>query len=103
MKLTIIDAGDFKLDGGAMFGVVPKVMWNKMNPADDGNLLHLDHESLLLETETRKILIDTGIGHKQGDKFRSHFHPSGPTVLESLEKTELRKQILPMFPDSLTF
>lgn len=91
MKLTIIDAGDFKLDGGAMFGVVPKVMWNKMNPADEENLCTWTMRSLLLETENRKILIDTGIGHKQGEKFRSHFHPSGPTVLESLEKHGLKE------------
>ena len=75
MKLTIVSAGNFKLDGGAMFGVVPKVMWNKMNPADENNMCTWTMRSLLIETETRKILVDTGIGNKQGEKFRSHFHP----------------------------
>ena len=86
MKLTIVSAGSFKLDGGAMFGVVPKVMWNKMNPADEDNMCTWTMRSLLIETETRKILVDTGIGHKQGERFRSHFHPSGKDVIESLQE-----------------
>ncbi|HNB92923.1 MAG TPA: MBL fold metallo-hydrolase, partial [Saprospiraceae bacterium] len=68
----------------AMFGIVPKVMWNKMNPADEDNMCSWAMRSLLIETDTRKILIDTGIGQKQGEKFRSHFHPYGKDVLESL-------------------
>lgn len=84
MKLSIVLAGFFKLDGGAMFGIVPKVMWNKMNPADEDNMCSWAMRSLLIETDTRKILIDTGIGQKQGEKFRSHFHPYGKDVLESL-------------------
>jgi len=90
MKLSIVSAGDFKLDGGAMFGVVPKVMWNKMNPADEDNMCTWTMRSLLIETESRKILIDTGIGHKQGEKFRSHFHPSGKDIIQSLEELGLR-------------
>jgi len=86
MKLTIVSAGNFKLDGGAMFGVVPKVMWNKMNPADENNMCTWTMRSLLIETETRKILVDTGIGNKQGEKFRSHFHPSGNDIIESLDE-----------------
>ena len=74
------------MDGGAMFGVVPKVMWNKMNPADENNMCTWTMRSLLIETETRKILVDTGIGNKQGEKFRSHFHPSGNDIIESLDE-----------------
>ena len=89
MKLSIVSAGNFKLDGGAMFGVVPKVMWNKMNPADEDNMCTWTMRSLLLESGDRRILIDTGIGHKQGEKFRSHFHPSGNDILKSLEEKGL--------------
>jgi len=90
MKLTIVSAGNFKLDGGAMFGVVPKVMWNKMNPADENNMCTWTMRSLLIETETRKILVDTGIGNKQGEKFRSHFHPSGNDIIESLDEIGIK-------------
>lgn len=90
MKLSIVSAGFFKLDGGAMFGIVPKVMWNKMNPSDEDNMCTWTMRSLLIETPTRKILIDTGIGHKQGEKFRSHFFPSGKDVLQSLAEMGLR-------------
>lgn len=75
MKLTIVSAGNFKLDGGAMFGVVPKVMWNKMNPADENNMCTWTMRSLLIETETRKILVDTGIGNKQGENSDLIFIP----------------------------
>jgi len=85
-------AGYFKLDGGAMFGVVPKVMWQKLNPANEDNLCPWSMRSLLIETETRKILIDTGIGHKQGEKFRSHFYPSGATVVENLRTLGVEKE-----------
>ena len=84
MKVSIIMAGYFKLDGGAMFGVVPKVMWQKLNPSDEHNMCTWAMRSLLIETEHRKILVDTGIGYKQGEKFRSHFYPSGASVVENL-------------------
>lgn len=89
MKLSIVQAGYFKLDGGPMFGVVPKVMWNKLNPSDDQNLCTWAMRSLLIESGDRKILVDTGIGDKQGDKFRSHFFPSGETVQQSLAALDL--------------
>jgi glyoxylase-like metal-dependent hydrolase (beta-lactamase superfamily II) len=82
LKLTAIQAGYFKLDGGAMFGVVPKVLWNKLNPSDSNNLCTWTMRCLLLELESRVILFDTGMGNKQGDKFKSHFHPSGTTDIE---------------------
>ncbi len=77
MKLTPIHTGFFKLDGGAMFGIVPKRMWEKLNPPDEKNLCTWAVRCLLVETGDRKILIDTGIGNKQDDKFRSHFSPFG--------------------------
>lgn len=81
MKLSIIHAGYFKLDGGAMFGVVPKKLWNKLNPADDNNLCTWSMKCLLIEDGKDKILIDTGMGNKQDEKFRSHFEPHGPYEL----------------------
>lgn len=77
MKLTSIHTGFFKLDGGAMFGVVPKRMWSKMNPPDENNLCTWAMRTLLVQTAGRNILIDTGIGNKQDDKFRAHFEPFG--------------------------
>ncbi|MCJ8344254.1 MBL fold metallo-hydrolase [bacterium] len=66
--LTSIESGMFKLDGGAMFGVIPKVLWNKTNPADENNQIEMGLRTLLLESGKRKILIDTGIGHKFNEK-----------------------------------
>ena len=77
MKLTPIHCGRFKLDGGAMFGVVPKRLWQKKHPADRNNLCVWAMRALLIETEDRKILVDTGMGEKQDAKFRSHFEPHG--------------------------
>jgi glyoxylase-like metal-dependent hydrolase (beta-lactamase superfamily II) len=73
MTLYTIETGNFKLDGGAMFGVVPKVLWEKTNPADAQNRISLAARSLLIQTEKRLILIDTGMGNKQDEKFFSHF------------------------------
>ena len=81
MKLHTINTGLFKLDGGAMFGVVPKSMWHKLNPPDDFNMCTWAMRCLLIEDGKRLILIDTGIGNKQDDKFRSHFMPHGNDTL----------------------
>ena len=90
MKLTTIQSGFFKLDGGAMFGVVPKTMWNKVNEADENNLCTWAMRCLLIETGKRKILIDTGLGNKQSEKFRSHFHPHGDfSLTNSLKENGL--------------
>ncbi|MEP7196961.1 MAG: MBL fold metallo-hydrolase [Saprospiraceae bacterium] len=70
-----IETGKFKLDGGAMFGVVPKSMWNKLNPSDENNMCTWALRCLLIITEDRNILVDTGMGNKQDEKFRSHFSP----------------------------
>ncbi len=83
MKLTTIHSGNFKLDGGAMFGVVPKQLWNKLNPADEQNLCNWAMRCLLVEVDDRKILIDTGIGKKQSDKFYSHYDLNGPHSLDA--------------------
>jgi glyoxylase-like metal-dependent hydrolase (beta-lactamase superfamily II) len=77
MKLYSINTGYFKLDGGAMFGVVPKSIWNKLNPADENNLCSWAMRSLLIEDGDKLILIDTGIGNKQDEKFFSHYHLHG--------------------------
>ncbi len=77
MKLHVIHAGMFKLDGGAMFGVVPKSIWQRTNPADENNMCDWAMRCLLIEDGERKILIDTGIGDKQDEKFFSHFYLSG--------------------------
>ncbi|MFK8101408.1 MAG: MBL fold metallo-hydrolase [Saprospiraceae bacterium] len=83
MKIKVIDTGLFKLDGGAMFGVVPKTMWQKLNPPDENNLCTWAMRCLLIESGDRKILVDTGIGLKQDEKFRSHFEPHGEDDLFS--------------------
>lgn len=86
MQLHSIDTGYFKLDGGAMFGVVPKVIWHKLNPADDNNLCTWAMRCLLIEEGNRLILIDTGMGTKQSDKFFSYYEPFGDhTLLSSLK------------------
>jgi glyoxylase-like metal-dependent hydrolase (beta-lactamase superfamily II) len=73
MKLYPIEAGNFKLDGGSMFGVVPKTLWERTNPADQKNRVEMATRSLLIEERERLILIDTGMGNKQGDSFFVHY------------------------------
>ncbi|HEX2606254.1 MAG TPA: MBL fold metallo-hydrolase, partial [Flavisolibacter sp.] len=82
MKLYSINTGYFKLDGGAMFGVVPKSIWNKLQPADSNNLCTWAMRSLLIEDEGKLILIDTGIGNKQDEKFFSHYYLHGEDSLD---------------------
>lgn len=87
MKLYTIDTGFFKLDGGAMFGVVPKTMWQKLNEPDSNNMCTWAMRCLLIEQGNRLVLIDTGMGNKQDDKFRSHYYPHGEdTLKKSLKK-----------------
>jgi len=74
MQLYPINAGNFKLDGGAMFGVVPKSLWQKTNPADTHNMIDIAARCLLIEDGNRLILIDTGMGNKQSEKFYSYYH-----------------------------
>ena len=88
MKLHVIDTGNFKLDGGAMFGVVPKTMWNKTNPADENNMCNWAMRCLLIEDGNRLILVDNGIGNKQDAKFYSHYFLNGNDTLENSIKTK---------------
>ncbi|MEY4604065.1 MAG: hypothetical protein RIT43_1357 [Bacteroidota bacterium] len=82
MILHPLNTGNFKLDGGAMFGVVPKTIWQKTNPADNNNMCDWSMRCLLIEQGSRLILIDTGIGDKQSEKFFSHYHLSGSDSLK---------------------
>jgi glyoxylase-like metal-dependent hydrolase (beta-lactamase superfamily II) len=83
MQLYTIDTGYFKLDGGAMFGVVPKSIWNRLQPADEKNLCTWAMRCLLIEDNNRLVLVDTGIGNKQDAKFFSHYYLHGEATLES--------------------
>ena len=82
MKLHTINTGLFKLDGGAMFGVVPKAIWQKTNPADANNLCTWAMRCLLVEDGNKLILVDTGIGNKQDEKFFSHYYLHGDDSME---------------------
>lgn len=81
MKIHTIETGFFKLDGGAMFGVVPRKLWQRIYQPDENNMCTWSMRCLLVEYGDRKILFDTGIGNKQDDKFRSYFEPHGNTTL----------------------
>ncbi|MDC0230587.1 MBL fold metallo-hydrolase [Aureispira] len=90
MKISVIDTGFFKLDGGAMFGVVPKKLWSRLETPDENNLCTWAMRCLLIETDMRKIIIDTGIGDKQSENFFSHFYPHGEdTMVGSLSNQGL--------------
>ena len=82
MKLHVLNTGYFKLDGGAMFGVVPKSLWSRTNPPDQNNMCSWALRSLLIEDGKRLILIDTGMGEKQSDKFFSYYYPYGEDSLD---------------------
>ena len=82
MKLYPINAGNFKLDGGAMFGVVPKSLWNRTNPADSNNMIDIAARCLLIEDGKRLTLIDTGMGTKQSDKFYGYYHLWGDDSID---------------------
>ena len=83
MELYPIETGNFKLDGGAMFGVVPKVLWSKVYPADDKNLCNWAMRCLLAVDGDRKVLIDNGIGNKQDEKWLRHYYLNGEASLET--------------------
>lgn len=87
MKIHPLLTGYFKLDGGAMFGVVPKSLWSKTNPPDDNNMCTWAMRCMLIEEGDRLMLVDTGIGDKQSDKFFSYYYLSGENNLKnSVEK-----------------
>lgn len=83
MKLHTINTGLFKLDGGAMFGVVPKTMWQKLNPPDENNMCTWAMRCLLIEDNGKLILIDNGIGNKQDNKFFGHYFLHGNDTLDN--------------------
>jgi len=105
MNLYPIEAGNFKLDGGAMFGVVPKPIWNKTNPADENNLIDIAARCLLIEDGNRLILIDTGMGDKQSEKFFGYYALWGNhSIDKSLAKYGFhRDQITDVFMTHLHF
>lgn len=105
MTLHPIHTGNFKLDGGAMFGVVPKGLWERTNPADEKNLCTWAMRSLLIEDGDRLILIDTGIGNKQSEKFFSHYYLHGDHSLDAslAIKGFSRDQITDVFLTHLHF
>ncbi|WP_109436261.1 MULTISPECIES: MBL fold metallo-hydrolase [Aquimarina] len=105
MNLYPIKAGNFKLDGGAMFGVVPKVLWNKTNPADQNNLIDIAARCLLIEDGEKLTLIDSGMGDKQSEKFFSHYSLWGNDSLDASlkEKGFHRDDITDVFITHLHF
>lgn len=96
MKIHPLNTGNFKLDGGAMFGVVPKMIWQKTNPANENNLCEWSMRSMLIEDGNRLILVDAGIGDKQSEKFFSHYYLSGNDSLMGNLK------VLGFSPDDIT-
>lgn len=105
MQIYPIETGNFKLDGGAMFGVVPKVIWQKTNPADANNLIDMAARCLLIEESNRLILIDNGLGSKQSEKFFSYYYKWGEHTLDnSLAKNGFhRDDITDVFMTHLHF
>ena len=92
MKIYPIESGNFKLDGGAMFGVVPKSLWSRTNPADANNMIDLATRCLLIEDGNRLILIDNGFGQKQDQNFFKHYHLWGaPSLTKSLNQYGFHK------------
>ncbi|MDT0606296.1 MBL fold metallo-hydrolase [Croceitalea rosinachiae] len=105
MTLYPVETGNFKLDGGAMFGVVPKAIWSKTNPADSNNLIDIAARSLLIEDGDKLTLIDTGLGNKQSEKFFSYYYQWGDYSLDgSLKKLGFhRNDITDVFMTHLHF
>ena len=105
MKLHTINTGFFKLDGGAMFGVVPKSIWNKLNPSDSNNMCNWAMRCLLIEDGNQLILIDNGLGTKQDDKFFSYYFLNGDdTLINSLHNAGFNQtDVTDMFLTHLHF
>jgi glyoxylase-like metal-dependent hydrolase (beta-lactamase superfamily II) len=105
VRLHVVNTGTFRLDGGAMFGVVPKSIWNRTNPADDNNLITLALRCLLVETDGRLVLIDNGMGEKQDAKFFSYYYPEGKrSVTEGVKRAGYStNEVTDMFLSHLHF
>ena len=104
-SIQSIHSGYFKLDGGAMFGVVPKTLWSRLNPPDSNNMCTWSFRCLLIETSDRKILVDCGMGDKQDAKFKSFFEPHGQTdiIIALKDKGVDAKEITDVFLTHLHF
>jgi glyoxylase-like metal-dependent hydrolase (beta-lactamase superfamily II) len=104
VKVSSVVTGYFKLDGGAMFGIVPKSIWEKKYPADENNMCRWAMRSLLIEWGDRKMLVDTGIGNKQSAKWQSFFYPEGGDVIGNLANVAiLPEEITDVFITHLHF
>jgi glyoxylase-like metal-dependent hydrolase (beta-lactamase superfamily II) len=104
VKVSSVVTGYFKLDGGAMFGIVPKSIWEKKYPADENNMCRWAMRSLLIEWGDRKMLVDTGIGNKQSAKWQSFFYPEGVDVIGNLANVAiLPEEITDVFITHLHF
>lgn len=105
MNLYVINTGNFKLDGGAMFGVVPKSLWQRTNPADANNMCTWSMRCLLIEEGNQLILVDNGIGNKQSEKFFSHYYLHGDASLDSSLRASGfdRNEVTDMFMTHLHF
>ena len=91
MKLSLFNIANFRIDGGAMFGVVPKVLWSRVYPADENNLIVLTLRSLVVETDGHIILVDTGWGDKQDEKFFRHVHlHNGEGLINGLKQSGIQ-------------
>ncbi|MBI2417641.1 MAG: MBL fold metallo-hydrolase [Ignavibacteriales bacterium] len=96
-ELKIVESGSFMLDGGAMFGIIPKPLWQKTNPSDEGNRIALATRNLLLVSDTRKILIDTGMGNKWNEKSRKIYE-----IEQETNNLEKGLEVLGYQPDDIT-
>lgn len=83
MKIHTLETGNYKLDGGAIFGIIPKSLWNNVYPSDEKNLCNFSMRCLLIETADRLVLIDTGLGNKQSEKFFSYYYLNGSDSLQN--------------------
>ncbi len=92
MKIDIIQAGRFALDGGAMFGVVPKALWNRSLPADDSNRIPMNMNLMLIQGEGRKILVDSGMGNKFDEKRSRMYAYEGELMISSLEEQGIKPE-----------
>lgn len=89
MKIDVLNTGHFRLDGGAMFGVVPKTLWSRSLPADDYNRISMGLNVMLIQTDDRRIIVDAGMGDKMDDKAKSIYAYEEPLLLQALEKQGL--------------
>lgn len=95
-KLSIIESGNFRLDGGAMFGIIPKPLWQKTNPADEVNRIKLSTRHLILQSESKKIIIETGMGNKWDDKMKNIY------AIDEKSSMNIALESIGLKPDNIT-